>query len=112
MRPLTGRDASSSVQATPQIQRPLAVAAGFHRAMAAATGNQVSGRRFEQAPPYSLPLAHPVGMGLPVERRVVNGLPVLVLLCEASFGGFGSDYKSVAVADQSPLFAAAIPRQA
>jgi len=50
-------------------------------------------------------------MGSPVERRVVDGLPVFVLLCEASFGGFGSDYKSVAVADQPPLFAAAIPRQ-
>ena len=43
LQPPTGRDALNSTQATPQIQRPLAVAAGFHRAMAAATGNQVTG---------------------------------------------------------------------
>ena len=43
LRPLIGRDALNSIQATPKTQSPLAVAAGFHRAMAAATGNQVSG---------------------------------------------------------------------
>ena len=43
LQPLNGRDALNSIQATPKTQSPLVVAAGFHRAMAAATGNQVSG---------------------------------------------------------------------
>ena len=43
LQPLIGRDALNSIQATPQTQRPLAVAAVFHRTMAAATGDQVSG---------------------------------------------------------------------
>ena len=36
LQPLTGHDALKSIQATPQTQSPLAVAAGFHRALAAA----------------------------------------------------------------------------
>ena len=82
--PLTDHDALISIQATPQTQSPLAVAAGFHRAMVAATGDQVTGGspRPRPRPPeistccgLDRPRRHRKAAGRPITGRSLHGRP-------------------------------------
>ena len=81
--PLTDHDALISIQATPQTQSPLAVAAGFHRAMAAATGNQVTGGspRPRPRPPE---IGTCCGLSRPRRRRKAAGHEFPVILYMAA----------------------------
>ena len=73
----------NSIQATPQTQRPLAVAAGLHRAMAAATGDQVSGGspRPRPRPPE---ISTCCGLSRPRRRRRPPGVKFVVVLYKAA----------------------------
>ena len=84
LQPLTGPDALISIQATPQTQSPLAVAAGFHRAMAAATGDQVSGGlpRPRPRPPE---IGTCCGLSRPRRRRRPPGVQFVVVLYKAAY---------------------------
>ena len=82
-QPLTGHDALKSIQATPQTQSPLAVAAGFHRAMVAATGNQVTGGspRPRPRPPE---ISTRRGLSRPRRRRRPPGVQFVAVLYKAA----------------------------